>query len=38
MKDKSNCSKVITIKKLCLGAGITLEEFFVKIYFNSEEN
>lgn len=34
MYGKSKCPKVITIKKLCLGANITLQEFFAKDYFN----
>ena len=34
MSGKSQCPKVITIKKLCLGANITLEEFFARDYFN----
>lgn len=35
---KSNNPKIITIKKLCVGAGITLQEFFDKDYFNSDED
>ena len=35
MSGKSKSPKVITIKKLCIGAGITLEEFFSPDYFNS---
>lgn len=31
---KSKCPKVTTIKKICAGAGITLQEFFAKDYFN----
>lgn len=34
MSGKSKCPKVITIKKLCVGAGITLAEFFDRSYFN----
>jgi hypothetical protein len=34
MAGKSHCPKVITIKKLCAGAGITLQEFFAPEYFN----
>lgn len=34
---KSKCPKVITIKKLCAGANMTLEEFFAKDYFNDNE-
>ena len=31
---KCKCPKVITIKKLCMGANITLQEFFDREYFN----
>lgn len=31
---KSKCPKVVTIKKLCMGANITLQEFFDREYFN----
>ena len=34
MYGKSHCPKVSTIKKLCAGAGITLNEFFDREYFN----
>lgn len=34
MYGKSKCPKVITIKKICAGAGISLEEFFARDYFN----
>lgn len=34
MYGKSKCPKVITIKKICVGANITLEEFFARDYFN----
>ena len=34
---KSRCPKVITIKKLCLGANITLQEFFAREYFNGDD-
>lgn len=37
MSCKSKCPKVITIKKLCAGAGITLSEFFNRDYFNDNE-
>lgn len=37
MAGKSKCPKVITIKKLCLGAEITLEEFFARDYFNGDD-
>ena len=35
---KSKSPKIITIKKLCLGAEITLEEFFARDYFNDTED
>ena len=38
MSGKSKCPKVITIKKLCCGANITLEEFLSRDYFNSTED
>ena len=38
MSGKSKCPKVITIKKLCSGANITLEEFFAKDYFNGTDD
>ena len=34
MSGKSKCPKVITIKKICSGANITLQEFFSPAYFN----
>ena len=34
MYGKIDCPKVNTIKKLCLGANITLSEFFAPDYFN----
>ena len=37
----NSCSlnpKIKTIKKICVGAGITLEEFFARDYFNSTED
>ena len=37
MAGKSVSPKIITIKKLCVGANITLEQFFAKDYFNSTE-
>jgi hypothetical protein len=38
-KGRTKCSKVITVKRFCEGAGITLSEFFDREYFNesSEE-
>lgn len=38
MAGKSKCPKVITIKKICSGANITLEEFFSRDYFNGTED
>lgn len=35
MYGKSKNPTIITIKKLCVGAKITLEDFFAKDYFNS---
>jgi transcriptional regulator with XRE-family HTH domain len=35
---KSVSPKMITIKKLCYGAGITLEEFFARDYFNDDSD
>lgn len=34
MVGKSKCPKVITIKKLCMGANITLRDFFDRDYFD----
>ena len=36
-KGRTKCSKVITVKRFCEGAGITLSEFFDKDYFNLSE-
>ena len=36
-KGRTKCSKVITVKRFCQGAGITLAEFFDKDYFNDYE-
>lgn len=33
-KGRTKCSKVITVKRFCEGAGITLSEFFDRAYFN----
>ena len=38
MYGKSKCPKVITIKKICVGANITLKEFFARDYFNETED
>lgn len=37
IKGRTKCSKVITIKRFCEGAGITLSAFFDRDYFNSAE-
>lgn len=37
MSGKSKSPKIITIKKLCVGANITLSEFFDKEYFNNTD-
>ena len=36
-KGRTKCSKVITVKRFCEGAGITLSEFFDREYFNAAE-
>ena len=36
-KGRTKCSKVITVKRFCEGAGMTLSEFFNKEYFNEIE-
>ena len=36
-KGRTKCSKVITVKRFCEGAGITLKEFFGREYFNDIE-
>jgi hypothetical protein len=38
MKGRTKCSKVITVKRFCEGAGITLSEFFDRDYFNDPED
>lgn len=35
IKGRTKCSKIITIKRFCEGAGITLSEFFDRSYFNT---
>ena len=37
IKGRTKCSKVVTVKRFCEGAGITLSEFFDKEYFNEPE-
>ncbi len=34
---KSKYPNILTIKKLCQGANVTLQEFFNRDYFNNEE-
>lgn len=38
IKGRTKCSKVVTIKRFCEGAGITLAEFFDRDYFNEMED
>ena len=38
MSGESKCPKVITIKKLCAGANMTLSEFFDRDYFNDTDD
>lgn len=37
IKGRTKCSKVITVKRFCEGAGITLSEFFDKECFSALE-
>ena len=37
-RGRTKCSKVITIKRFCEGAGMTLSEFFDRDYFNDQED
>ena len=37
IKGRTKCSKVITVKRFCEGAGMTLSEFFDRDYFNAIE-
>ena len=37
LKGRTKCSKVVTVKRFCEGAGITLSEFFDREYFNVPE-
>ena len=37
IKGRTKCSKVITVKRFCEGAGITLSEFFDRDYFNDSD-
>ena len=38
IKGRTKCSRVITVKRFCEGAGITLKEFFDRDYFNDIED
>ena len=38
IKGRTKCSKVITVKRFCDGANITLSEFFDREYFNEAED
>lgn len=37
IKGRTKCSKIITVKRFCEGAEITLSEFFNREYFNETE-
>lgn len=37
VKGRTKCSKVVTVKRFCEGAGITLKEFFDRDYFDQIE-
>ena len=37
IKGRTKCSKIITVKRFCEGAGITLSHFFSRDYFNDSE-
>lgn len=34
VKKRTKCSKIITVKRFCDGAGITLSDFFDRDYFD----
>ena len=38
VKGRTKCSKIITVKRFCDGAGMTLSQFFDKDYFNNIED
>ena len=38
MKGRTKYSKIVTIKRFCEGAGMTLSEFFDRDYFNDCED
>ena len=37
VKGRTKCSKIITIKRFCEGAEMTLSQFFDRDYFNEPE-
>lgn len=37
-KGRTKCSKIVTIKRFCEGAEMTLSQFFDKDYFNNPED
>ena len=37
IKGRTKCSKIITVKRFCEGAGITLSQFFDRSYFDELE-
>ena len=37
IKGRTKCSKVVTVKRFCEGAGMTLAEFFDREYFSDPE-
>ncbi len=37
IKGRTKCSKIVTVKRFCEGAGITLSEFFDRDYFDEPE-
>lgn len=37
VKGRTKCSKVITVKRFCEGADVTLAEFFSPEYFNDTD-
>ena len=38
IKGRTKCSKIITVKRFCEGAEITLKDFFDRDYFNDIED
>jgi len=38
VKGRTKCSKVITVKRFCEGAGISLKEFFDRDYFENTDD